>query len=679
MFGSCLAFYAYLTAAPAPLPILGQLADMLSVFWYGPTCLMLFLDADFEPREFDKIHILDFLQVILFWIAIYFYFTYLPSHDPSRPVIFNWLRSTWAGTLFYDGAMALVFILRAALTDSAVIRALFGRLAVYLSLACLADFCFNFFFNLPPGSWYEFVWTSLDVVAFVIAATWNKTEPTRPHTKAPLRARSIVEDRLFPLLYAFFVLLMCMIMVRAHLGFAVVLVSISFICSSARVHIIQNRQQRTEMELQRAKDAAETSKQIAEAASRSKGEFLANMSHEIRTPLNGVLGMTELVLATELTEEQRDLLATAKSSGDSLLTVINDILDYSKIEAGKVILDPIPFNLSELSRDIIKCMAIPARKKGLMIGLQTSPDVPEYVVGDPGRLRQVLVNLLGNAIKFTTQGRVDLTISTGNLTEEDRPLKFSVSDTGIGIAPDKLNKIFQPFEQADGSTTRRYGGTGLGLAISTHIVGLMGGKIWVESRAGTGSVFHFTALVGEVPLEEMAASPFLMARDGIQSQGPQTTTVQRLNILVAEDNAVNQKLIVTMLDRLGHNVTLAGNGKEALQQYELKPFDLILMDVQMPELDGLEATSKIRLKEQDSSQHTPIVAMTAHAMTGDKDRCISAGMDDYVAKPISRKSLSEVIERVMAATKASAPSEAKSYDEISPLKGCDAPLSPDAG
>jgi signal transduction histidine kinase/ActR/RegA family two-component response regulator len=383
-------------------------------------------------------------------------------------------------------------------------------------------------------------------------------------------------------------------------------------------------------------------KRIAEEASRAKSEFLANMSHEIRTPMNGIIGMTDLALMTPLTDTQRDYLQTVRNSAESLLVIINDILDFSKIEAGKLEIAAVDFSLRTLLGDTLKPMVVRAEEKRLRLTVDVGPEVPDAIVGDPIRLRQVLVNLVSNALKFTDAGEILVRIVHDVEPDGARvTLHVSVVDTGIGIAEDKQVAIFQAFTQADGSTTRVYGGTGLGLTISGQLVSLMGGHIQVESTPGRGSAFYFSITV------PLASSP-VAVKTTPKPAAPVLGTRQ-LRVLVAEDNIVNRRLAEYLLRLRGHQPSMVVNGREAVDALTRASFDVVLMDLQMPEMDGFAATAAIRAKEKESGARTPIVALTAHAMEGDRQRCLDADMDGYVSKPIDASELFGVIDTVTKA------------------------------
>jgi signal transduction histidine kinase/HPt (histidine-containing phosphotransfer) domain-containing protein len=409
---------------------------------------------------------------------------------------------------------------------------------------------------------------------------------------------------------------------------------------SAHDRLRQEIQQR-----ERAEAELRVAKRVAEQASRAKSEFLASMSHEIRTPMNAIIGLTQVVLDTELTAEQRECLELVRASGESLLAIVNDILDISKIEAGRLAMERIPFRLQECIDDAMKPLVIAASAKGLELTWEIAPSMPQALLGDPLRLRQILLNLAGNAIKFTAQGTVTLRVRPESCADDELCCHFSVEDTGIGIPAEQQAAIFAPFRQGDASTTRRYGGTGLGLTISAHLVELMDGCIWLESKPGEGSTFHFTLRFG-VAEGLPAGAPRAAVTAERADVSAQRADGPRLNLLLVEDNAVNRRLAEIVLARRGHTILAVDNGPDAVHAVRERRFDLVLMDVDLPGMDGIAATRAIRAAEQCRGRHVPILALTAHALPGVREQCLGAGMDGYLAKPLRPAELLEAVERL---------------------------------
>jgi signal transduction histidine kinase/HPt (histidine-containing phosphotransfer) domain-containing protein len=411
----------------------------------------------------------------------------------------------------------------------------------------------------------------------------------------------------------------------------------------ARVHsMLRIKQQHDRLQL--AISEIQQAKDTAELAVRTKSDFLAMMSHEIRTPINGVLGVMQLLSTTQLTPEQERYVNNAQISGETLLSVVNDILDFSKIESGKLALEVRPLDLQLMLQDVSDLLLPKATESSLSLTYQLAANMPQWIVSDVTRLRQILLNLVGNAIKFTSKGGVTISCQANQTESGNDEIQFSVKDTGIGIAPEDIDRLFQPFTQANTSTTREYGGTGLGLTICRRLIDLMQGKIWIESEVGLGSTFHFTIVAAAAdPLPTQSDTPTVASTTPIDGK---LGEILPLSILIAEDNIINQELAIAMFDRLGYTPDLVNNGLEALAAVQSKFYDLLFLDLHMPTMDGL-ATTKYLVQQWENlrvTHHRPkIIAMTANAMQGDREICLDAGMDDYISKPI----FMDVLERAI--------------------------------
>jgi signal transduction histidine kinase/DNA-binding response OmpR family regulator len=732
------------------------LSDLLFISDNIPLAITFLIDPEKnKENRFDRLHIFDFLQVLTFWLTAYLCFFQRGA------------EGQFYGAIIYDTLLVVLFTLRAVFTDSLVARKLYGRMGVFLLATELADcFMLSPLGTLLPDQWSSVLWSLLLLWPLLIALTWNDQKLREsPACAAPPQLRQVEE--LFPVLFPLLVAAMSPWISSRHPQWSSGLLVFSVACFAGRLLVTQRRLRKNEKHLLDAKQAAE-------AATVAKSDFLASMSHEIRTPMNGVIGMTSLLLDLELPQEAREFADVIRSSAEGLLTIINDILDFSKIESGKLDLDRTPFRIDHCIEEVLDMFAQNAAAKGLELAYTLDDDVPPEIIGDVTRLRQILVNLLGNSLKFTKTGEVVVTVSAKPALHGEYEFHFRVRDTGIGIPPNRLDRLFKLFSQVDSSTTREYGGTGLGLAISRRLIELMNGRIWVESEVGVGSTFQFVITAkptaepcGDAPpqhsiiggrrilivddnetsrlilikqLERLGAltvgaesgpaalqilagaNDFDLAvldqdmpeMDGIElavhlrnqptsSQVPllilSTTpagpkgieprlfnayiskpvrperlataiagilgavgiakpTVKSefnhnladrlpLRILVAEDNPVNRRLVLRMLEKMGYQADIACNGVEAIQALQQQRYDLILMDIQMPQIDGLEATRRIR--QQWGAEGPRIIALTANASREDREKCFAAGMNDFVSKPIQIPILESALERCLSA------------------------------
>ncbi len=646
--------------SPVPeLPFFAVLSDFIFLLWY----LTYLFAADSHPERgpSDPQRRLNLVGGILFGFGLLVYFLLVPSylakgHAISLPSFFFYIgMDCYLAFRFYYESRHCRRRWRTTFRLLTLTCGCWLLTDVLVALSHLPDP----WIDLSKTSAHDLLWY-LWAIPLTLAARLRHVEPEDtptlrpdagiPGRNEPPRTRHWISLVLYAFLLPFLHLLLYSLGWRtAELQQARDLVILIYILLLGLLVFQQQRLQEArartlDCERRRSEEALRA-QEAAEAADRAKAEFLSLMSHEIRTPMNGVIGMCSLLLRTPLSADQCKYVETVRVSGETLLTLLNDILDFSHLNAGKFDLERAVFSLRSCVRETLDLMAPAAREKNLALRLRIDDDVPETLVGDVTRVRQILANLLSNAVKFTAAGEVAVDIHLHPAGTDRCELHVAVSDTGIGIPPEGLSRLFQPFSQVDSSTTQHYGGTGLGLTICKRLSELMGGRIWAESRAGEGSTFHFTILTELAPAEAGDAARH-RERPVIRPESePGDPLAKKLRILLAEDNAVSQKVALMMLRRLGYQADVAANGFEVLDALRRQPYDVVLMDVQMPEMDGLAATREIR-GELSDDERPRIIGMTASAMRDDRERCLAAGMDEYLSKPVQIADLQSVLEAI---------------------------------